>query len=893
MEKWHTRVRHTRFGTIHAFKGWADISVSRHFVSSVREFCSKWVSRFAWMSVAVFHLVIELSRFIASLLKPVALAALFHLRHPTRRGVLLTLATPPVLIVLYVLVLIPFTPSISDIRKARLDQPAQILSADGKLLAEFKPSNREWVTLKEISPHMVDALISTEDHRFYQHHGIDWRRTGSAALHTFSGDRQGGSTITQQLARNLYPDEIGRAPTLTRKVKEAITALKIEMAYSKDQILETYLNTVPFLYNAYGVEMAARTYFGKSAAQLDILESATLTGMLKGNSYYNPVLNPERALERRNTVLAQMVKYGRLSQKADDTLQRKPLGVDFERQIEPPGPAPHFAQQLRKWLIGWADRNDYNIYSDGLIVHTTIDSRLQTMASAAVALQGNALQSVANGAWSSRTGCAPDTDLFKTFIRETPDYHAARDAGQSDADALQHLGTDRTFVRTLCHDKSEVQAGFLAIDPRNGQIRAWVGSRDFADEPFDHVQQSRRQPGSTFKPFVYGAAFADGETPSDTFVDQPVEIPLKGGEIWRPNDDVAPSGQPMTLRDALAYSRNRITAQLMEQVGPNKVVRLASAMGVRDSQLEAVPSLALGTSPVTIKEMVSAYSTIANDGVYLEPRMVTSIEDRNGNVLAEFQPATPERALPVAADRTLLDVMRDVVNRGTGASIRSRFGIRADVAGKTGTTQDNADGWFILMQPQLVAGAWVGFDDGRVTLGSNYWGEGAHSALPIVGDFFQRALRARVIDPGARFTTEVEPSTYEVFRDKLHAWVAYLFGSKPAKPTHTQTAKPVHHAAPKPVPAPASIPAAPGVASPAAVASTPRAQAPRELPPLLGAPGATASAPASAATVPHITPTIVPPGVAQSSGAFPSEAPGATPTPTPDVPATNSGANAN
>ena len=845
------------------------------------------------MSVAVFHLVIELSRFIASLLKPVALAALFHLRHPTRRGVLLTLATPPVLIVLYVLVLIPFTPSISDIRKARLDQPAQILSADGKLLAEFKPSNREWVTLKEISPHMVDALISTEDHRFYQHHGIDWRRTGSAALHTFSGDRQGGSTITQQLARNLYPDEIGRAPTLTRKVKEAITALKIEMAYSKDQILETYLNTVPFLYNAYGVEMAARTYFGKSAAQLDILESATLTGMLKGNSYYNPVLNPERALERRNTVLAQMVKYGRLSQKADDTLQRKPLGVDFERQIEPPGPAPHFAQQLRKWLIGWADRNDYNIYSDGLIVHTTIDSRLQTMASAAVALQGNALQSVANGAWSSRTGCAPDTDLFKTFIRETPDYHAARDAGQSDADALQHLGTDRTFVRTLCHDKSEVQAGFLAIDPRNGQIRAWVGSRDFADEPFDHVQQSRRQPGSTFKPFVYGAAFADGETPSDTFVDQPVEIPLKGGEIWRPNDDVAPSGQPMTLRDALAYSRNRITAQLMEQVGPNKVVRLASAMGVRDSQLEAVPSLALGTSPVTIKEMVSAYSTIANDGVYLEPRMVTSIEDRNGNVLAEFQPATPERALPVAADRTLLDVMRDVVNRGTGASIRSRFGIRADVAGKTGTTQDNADGWFILMQPQLVAGAWVGFDDGRVTLGSNYWGEGAHSALPIVGDFFQRALRARVIDPGARFTTEVEPSTYEVFRDKLHAWVAYLFGSKPAKPTHTQTAKPVHHAAPKPVPAPASIPAAPGVASPAAVASTPRAQVPRELPPLLGAPGATASAPASAATVPHITPTIVPPGVAQSSGAFPSEAPGATPTPTPDVPATNSGANAN
>jgi penicillin-binding protein 1A len=863
------------------------------------------VGRLAWLSVAVFHLIIELIRFIALQLKPVAAAALFHLRHPTRRGVLLTLATPPALILLYVIVLIPFTPSISDIRKARLDQPAQILSADGKLLAEFKPSNREWVTLQQISPHMVDALISTEDHRFYQHHGIDWRRTASAALHTFGGDRQGGSTITQQLARNLYPDEIGRAPTLTRKVKEAITALKIEMAYSKDQILETYLNTVPFLYNAYGVEMAARTYFGKSAAQLDILESATLTGMLKGNSYYNPVLNPERALDRRNTVLSQMVKYGRLSPKAYDSLQRKPLRVDFERQIEPPGPAPHFAQQLRKWLIGWADRNDYNIYSDGLIVHTTIDSRLQAMASAAVAQQGNALQSVANGAWSSRTGCAPGSDLFKTFIRETQDYRAARDAGQNDADALQHLSADRTFVRTLCHDKSEVQAGFLAIDPRNGQIKAWVGSRDFADEPYDHVQQSRRQPGSTFKPFVYGAAFANGATPNDTFVDQPVEIPLKGGEIWRPNDDAAPSGQPMKLRDALAYSRNRITAQLMEQVGPDKVVRLARAMGVRDSQLEAVPSLALGTSPVTIKEMVSAYSTIANDGVYLEPRMVTSIEDRNGNVLAEFQPAAPERALPVAADRTLLDVMRDVVNRGTGSGIRSRFGIRADVAGKTGTTQDNADGWFILMQPQLVAGAWVGFDDGRVTLGGNYWGEGAHSALPIVGDFFQRALRARLIDAHARFTSEVEPSTYEMLRDKLRAWVAYLFGSKAQRPTQAHTVPPVRHAAPKPTPAPAPAPEL----APAASAS--QTAAPRELPPLLSGPGSAASSPvpgagagtgpgdkgaaaqaASQSTAPRVAPTLVPPGTAQGNSMFPPEAPGSTPTPTPDMPQASPGANA-
>ena len=860
--------------------------MSRQFALSVREFCRKWAGRLAHVLGTGFLLAIELIRFVARLLKPLLNTALFHLRHPTRRGVLLTLATPPALVLLYVIVLIPFTPSISDIRKARVDQPAQILSADGKLLAEFKPSNREWVALADISPHMVDALISTEDHRFYEHHGIDWRRTGSAALHTFGGDRQGGSTITQQLARNLYPDEIGRAPTLTRKVKEAITALKIEAAYSKPQILETYLNTVPFLYNAYGIEMAARTYFGKSADQLDVLESATLTGMLKGNSYYNPVLNPDRALERRNTVLAQMVKYGRLSPATYETLRRKSLRVDFERQIEPPGPAPHLAQQLRKWLISWADRNDYDIYSDGLIVHTTIDWRLQSMATAAVALQGNALQSIANGAWSGRSGCAPGNDLFKTFIRETPDYRALRTAGQSDDDALQHLSADRTFVRNLCHDKTEVQAGFLAIDPRNGQIKAWVGSRDFADEPFDHVQQSRRQPGSTFKPFVYGAAFAAGAKPTDTFIDQPVEIPLKGGEIWRPNDDVAPSGKPMTLRDALAYSRNRITAQLMEQVGPDKVVRLARAMGVRDSTLEPVPSLALGTSPVTIKEMVSAYSTIADDGLYLEPRMVTSIEDRNGNVLAQFEPASPERALPAAADRTLLDVMRDVVNRGTGAAIRSRFGIRADVAGKTGTTQDNADGWFVLMHPQLVAGAWVGFDDGRVTLGSSYWGEGAHTALPIVGDFYQRALRARLIDSRVRFDTEVQPGVFDQFRDKLHAWVTYLFGSKP----QTQApAAPVRHVAPKPAPL---APVAPAVPQASSASSGFEASAPRELPPLLGAPHGVASGPVAASNAGAIGMSAseaaalmgAPPRATQGNGGFPSEGPSSTPTPTPDVP---------
>jgi penicillin-binding protein 1A len=281
------------------------------------------------------------------------------------------------------------------------------------------------------------------------HFGLDWRRTAAAALNSFSGDRQGGSTLTQQLARNLYPEAIGRAPTLTRKIKEAITALKIEAIHSKDEILETYLNTVPFLYNAYGIEMAARTYFDTSADQLDVLQSATLVGMLKGNSYYNPVLNPERALQRRNTVLQQMVKREKLTAKQFDSLSKKPLRIDFERQTEAPGPAPHFARQLRKWLIAWADRNGYSIYGDGLVVRTTIDSRLQAAANQAVTRQGNSLQNIANAAWGRRSAWSSDSSLVQAFIRESPEYGAAIAKGRTHEQAMQELQADKAFMRAL------------------------------------------------------------------------------------------------------------------------------------------------------------------------------------------------------------------------------------------------------------------------------------------------------------------------------------------------------------------------------------------------------------------------------------------------------------
>jgi penicillin-binding protein 1A len=616
-------------------------------------------------------------------------------RHPVRAALAL-----PALLLLYLLALIPLTPGTGDLRKAKSEVPAKVMSADGVLLAEYRRINRQWVTLKKISPHVVNALISTEDHRFRQHHGIDLRRTGAAMLSTLSGQRQGGSTITQQLARNLYPEEIGRAPTLHRKAKEAITALKIEAVYTKDEILETYLNTVPFLYNAFGIEMAARTYFDKTADKLDVLESATLIGMLKGTSAYNPVTNPERALDRRNLVLAQMARHGKLDAARLESLQKRPLRVDFERQVEPLGPAPHVAQHLRRWLIEWADRNGYNIYADGLVVRTTIQSRLQKAANQAVGRQVAQLQSV--------------------------------------ADSQRKRGQERSLL----------QAGFLALDPRNGYVKAWVGSPDFAAEPFDHVNQARRQPGSTFKPFVYAAAFMQGFSPSETFIDQPVSFG-NGSEVWTPGDATAPSGEPMSLRDGLVYSRNTITAQLMQQVGPAKVGELARAMGVRQSKLDLVPSLALGTSPVTLREMVASYGTIANGGSYVEPVLVIRVEDRTGKTLYGIGVTNNEQVLPRAHALTLVNVMRGVVDEGTGVGIRQRYGIQADVAGKTGTTQDNSDGWFILMHPQLVAGAWVGYNDNRVAMGP--WGQGARSALPIVGDVFQQSLRSKWIDSQVEF----------------------------------------------------------------------------------------------------------------------------------------------
>jgi penicillin-binding protein 1A len=676
------------------------------------------------------------------------------------------------LLVAYFATLLVVTPGLADLRAAQIARPSVLMSADGKPLATFRRAQQQPVPLERIAPAVTQALIATEDRRFHEHGGIDLRRTVAAMFHTLGGDTQGGSTITQQLARNLFPQEIGRARTVNRKLKEMITALRIERVYTKRQILETYLNTAPFLYNVVGIEMAARTYFDKSAAELDTLESATLVGMLKGTVYYNPVRFPERAQKRRNLVLAQMAKRDMLSQDQVRKLSTQPLQLQFKRPEEELGPAPHYAAQLRKWLVDWADEHDYNLYSDGLVVESTIDARLQEAATRAVARQALALQHVADVEWarpdvgisystdsyaSRRKQLEPfrhfwgsRPDLVAAFVRESPQYRRLRQDGASDVAAVQQLVRDASFMARLRAEKTRLEAGFTAIDPDTGEVKAWVGSRDFERDQFDHVAQAQRQPGSTFKPLVYAAALEAGIGPDRTYVDAPFEVPLTDGTVWKPTDMSGYSGMTMTLHDGLVMSKNTVTAQVGQEVGAANIVRLAQAAGIRQSRLQPVPSLALGTSPVTLLEMVNAYATIANVGEYRRPLLVRRIRDRDGRVLVEFAPET-QRAISRESARDLIDMMRGVVSRGTGTLVKTRFGIVADIAGKTGTTQNNTDGWFILMHPKLVAGAWVGFNDQRVTMRSDYWGQGGHNAILLVGDFFRDALKANLLDVKAKF----------------------------------------------------------------------------------------------------------------------------------------------
>ncbi|MFZ5525680.1 MAG: transglycosylase domain-containing protein [Pseudomonadota bacterium] len=682
---------------------------------------------------------------------------------------------------IYVAWVVSQAPPVTALETATQAVPSVIMSSDGKQLGRVQQNRREPVTLEQISPWVIHALIDTEDHRFREHDGVDWLRTGMAILRTATGRTEGGSTITQQLARNVFPEEIGRSRNISRKIKEVVTARRIENLYSKDQILTAYLNSVPFLYNAVGIEAAARTYFDKPARALNPREAATLVGMLKGTYYFNPVQYPDRALERRNLVMRQMVRRGDMPQAMYDDLSDEPLQLKFKRLEDAPDAAPHFTAYVRKWLETWAEGTDHDLLRDGLVIHTTLDSRLQEAAAQAVETQAQSLQNVADVEWSQQgmamqsrslddyAGLAKRTKAFDYFwrskggallqeaLRKTDEYRALRKAGSNDKAALAALHDDADVLQRVRASLTRLEAGLVAVDPTSGAVRAWVGSRDHEIEQYDHVAQAQRQPGSTFKPIVYATALQQGIPVSKIYSDTPVSIPLGNGKTWRPTDMSGSSGQPMTMWEGLVYSKNTITAQVMQEAGLDNVAQLARAMGITDSKLDKVPSMALGTSPVTLLEMATVYATIADEGRYRQPYVVERITDKDGNVLAEFGPQPPKQVLTTEVDNDLIDMMRGVVRQGTGTLVRSRYVPEGDLAGKTGTTQNNMDGWFMLMTPKLVTGAWVGFNDQRVTMRSSYWGQGGHSALLLVGDFMRRAVKNKWVDTKTAFAAPERP----------------------------------------------------------------------------------------------------------------------------------------
>ncbi|HLA64336.1 MAG TPA: transglycosylase domain-containing protein, partial [Rhodothermales bacterium] len=579
-------------------------------------------------------------------------------------------------------------------------------------------------------------------------------------------------TITQQLARNLFPARIGTAITPERKVREWIAAFRIERLHNKREILEAYLNTAPFLYNAVGLEMAARTYFSKPAFQLTIEEGATLVGMLKGPAYYSPVRHPDRARERRDLVLGLMAEQGILTAAVADSLQALPLTLRFQRQPEHESAAPHFTAAVRRVVEEWAETYGYDVTRDGLVVWTTLEPGLQREAEAAVDRQVERLEAVAAVEWSSRgmpslgsadayVARAQRTDgfgyfwashpeVFDAHARESRRYHDLRAEGISEDEALAVLRDDGDFGDSLRTSVARLEAGLVALDPRTGDVRAYVGSRDWNVDQYDHAGVARRQPGSTFKLFVYATALQSGYGPEDTVRDEAVAVDMGGGRVWRPtNSGSSGSGAEVSLNDALAYSRNTVTVRLANEVGIARVAVTARRMGIR-SRLDVVPSLALGTSPVTLLEMAGAYGTVANGGRHAEPRLVTRITTADGRLLEEFR-SHDTYAIPARDANTLAAMLRGAVERGTGRGLAA-FGLRGQYAGKTGTTQLSADGWFIGLHPDLVAAAWVGFNDQRLRFRSSYWGQGGHNALLVVGDFLQRAAL-----PPAAFAAPPEP----------------------------------------------------------------------------------------------------------------------------------------
>lgn len=709
------------------------------------------------------------------------------------KRIMLGVGACAILILLWLLWLSRDLPSFDQIENPRNLLATVVYSSDGVELARYyNNENRTWMPLTEISDHAVHALIATEDRDFYDHWGVHMRRTIQAPFLTLAGRTQGGSTITQQLARNLYREQVGFERSVTRKIKEMLTAVRIERMYTKDEIIEAYLNTVPFRYNAYGIEAASLTYFNRSASELNPEQSATLIGMLAANTRYDPARNPENSKERRNLVLRNMVDLGFLEQSYYDQVRTEDIVLEFKPYSHEDNPAPHFGEHLRQWFRVWCEQNGYDMYGDGLVIHTTINSRIQALATEALQEQLEGLQAVVDVEWSRASGfslgrttgpylrrvASGNVDPFAywwsrysnvvdVFVAETERFRLLREDGRSREEAISNLRQDADFMDSLRSTRTRLESGLVAMDPHTGQVRAWVGGRNFSIDQYDHVALARRQPGSTFKPFAYAAAFDNGYSPRYHVLDSPFTW-----QGWRPRNSGGTAGGYVTLRTGLTQSKNIVAARVTRLVGAAEVARYARRMGIQ-SPLDVTPnddsddpvypnSIALGVQDVSLYEMAAAYSTLANYGVYHEPTFVTRIEDRYGNVVADFQP-TGREVLSASTAYTTVDVMKGVISSGTARSLRGTFSLGGiELAGKTGTTQESADGWFMGMHPDLVVGSWVGFNDRQIKFRSSYWGQGAHTGMLVVGEFLERlqndAPAELRLNTGARFD---QPENYK------------------------------------------------------------------------------------------------------------------------------------
>ncbi len=727
-------------------------------------------------------------------------------------------ALPIALIILMLLLVWTFAdiPSFEELENPESKLATQVIAEGGEILTTFHIENRSFVSYEELSPFLVEAAVATEDVRFYKHSGIDFVSLGRVLVKTLlmsDSSQGGGSTITQQLAKTLYPRaEMGsRIPGVYHikmvwiKLKEWITAVKLERNYTKNEIMDMYMNAIFFGSNAYGVKAAAQTFFAKNPSDLTIEESAMLVGMVNKPTRYNPALNPEKALVRRNFVIGQMEKAGFLSESERDSIQNIPITLSYQVQDHNAGLAPYFRDMLRRTMnakepkrskysqyedyvtdslqwaddpfYGWLTKNrkpdgtSYNLDKDGFRIYTTINYKMQKYAEEAVAEHlGKDLQKSfwrdlrrkTNKPFSNDVDKATRDRLMAQARRWSDRYRVMKARGASEAeikksfkekvnmrlfswDGKGYVDTLMTPDDSIIYYKSHLRAGFMAIEPQTGHIKAYVGGPDYRYFKYDNVRQGKRQVGSTIKPFLYTLAMQEGMSPCDKVVNVPQTF-IVGDNTWTPKstDKDEWIGQTVTLKWGLTKSSNNISAYLMKQFGPHAMAEMMRKMGI-GSYIEEVPSLCVGPADLSLYEMVAAYNTFPSQGVYISPIFVTRIEDNMGNVLADFTTRKRE-AISEHTAYLMANLMQGVVNSGTAIRLRFKYGLKGEIAGKTGTTNDQSDGWFIGYTPSITAGAWVGAEDRQVHFESLSLGGGSNMALPIWGIWMKKVLADKTLD---------------------------------------------------------------------------------------------------------------------------------------------------